>query len=176
MVTFRASRRRREMYCGHARMCVCLSAAACLHYCRDPDVTWGSGRGCPLVVHYLADLQSVRWLPCCGNVMRTRNVSEYIACLYSLYAYSCMLAFALSTFWSEDKWTFYNVYFVVCCMYILLLCTVRVKLIMMVMMMSVSSVVFTARRYASAVLAVVVCPSVCLSVCHKPVLYRNGNT
>jgi len=25
----------------------------------------------------------------------------------------------------------------------------------------------TARRYASAVLAVVVCPSVCLSVCHK---------
>ena len=39
---------------------------------------------------------------------------------------------------------------------------------------------FTARRYASAVLAVVVCPSVCLpvclSVCHKPVLYRNGNT
>jgi len=36
--------------------------------------------------------------------------------------------------------------------------------------------VFTARRYASAVLAVVVCPSVCPSVCHKPVLYRNGNT
>jgi len=38
------------------------------------------------------------------------------------------------------------------------------------------SVLFTARRYASAVLAVVVCPSVCPSVCHKPVLYRNGNT
>ena len=37
---------------------VCLSAAACLHYCTDPDVTWGSGRGCPLVVHYWADLQS----------------------------------------------------------------------------------------------------------------------
>ena len=44
--------------------------------------------------------------------------------------------------------------------------------------------IFTARRYASAVLAVLVCPSVCLSVClsvrlsvcHKPVLYRNGNT
>jgi len=41
------------------RVCVsiCLSAAACLHYCTDPDVTWGSGRGCPLVVHYWADLQ-----------------------------------------------------------------------------------------------------------------------
>ena len=51
-------------------MCVCLSAAACLHYCMDPDVTWGSGRGCPLVVHYWADLQSVHRLRCYGN---TRN-------------------------------------------------------------------------------------------------------
>jgi len=31
LVTFRVSRRPREMYCGHARLCVCLSAAACLH-------------------------------------------------------------------------------------------------------------------------------------------------
>jgi len=52
-VTFRVTPRRREMYCGHAHLCVCvsvcmslcLSAAACLHYCTDPDVTWGSGRG-----------------------------------------------------------------------------------------------------------------------------------
>ena len=61
------------MYCGHTRLCVyvcvcvcvclsvclsvclcvCMSAAAFLHYCRDPDVTWGRGRGCPLVVHYI---------------------------------------------------------------------------------------------------------------------------
>jgi len=39
-----------------------------------------------------------------------------------------------------------------------------------------TQLIFTARRYASAVLDVIVCPSVCLSVCHKPVLYRNGNT
>jgi len=32
---------------------VCLSAAACPHYCTDPDVAWGTGRGCPLVVHCL---------------------------------------------------------------------------------------------------------------------------
>jgi len=42
--TFRVSRRPREMYCDHARLCVslcvCLSAAACPHYCTDPDVTW----------------------------------------------------------------------------------------------------------------------------------------
>jgi len=32
-----------------ARVCVSvyLSAAACLHYCTDPDVTWRSGKGCP---------------------------------------------------------------------------------------------------------------------------------
>ena len=38
--------------------------------------------------------------------------------------------------------------------------------------------VFTARRYASAVLAVIVCPSVCLSVCpsvcQKSELYKDG--
>jgi len=50
-ITFRVSRRRREIYCGHARLCVCLSVAACLHYCSctDSDVTWWSGReGMPL--------------------------------------------------------------------------------------------------------------------------------
>ena len=46
------------MYCGHERLCVCLSAAACPHYRTDPDVTWGMV-GMPLVVHYLTDLQSV---------------------------------------------------------------------------------------------------------------------
>jgi len=70
VITFRVSRRRREMYCGHARLYVCLSAAACLHYCTDADVTWGSGRACSLVVHYWADLQSVHGLRCYGN---TRN-------------------------------------------------------------------------------------------------------
>jgi len=44
-----------------------MSAAACPHYCTDPDVTWGSGRGCPLVVHYWVDMQSVHGLRCYGN-------------------------------------------------------------------------------------------------------------
>jgi len=60
---------------------VCVSAAACSHYCTDPGVTWGSGRGCPLVVHYLADLQSVHGLRCYGNITRTQNVSEYMLVL-----------------------------------------------------------------------------------------------
>jgi len=63
------SRRRRKMYSGHPRLSVCLSAAACLHYCTDPDVTWRSGRGCPLVVQYWADLQSVHGLRCYGNTI-----------------------------------------------------------------------------------------------------------
>jgi len=62
------------MHCGHARLCVCLSVclyvATCLHYCTDPHVTWGSGRGCPLVVHYWADLHLVHGVHCYGN---TRN-------------------------------------------------------------------------------------------------------
>jgi len=68
--TFRVSHRRREMYCGHARLCVCLSVCVTvrgLMQCTDPDITWGSGRGCPLVVHYWADLQSVHGLRCYGN-------------------------------------------------------------------------------------------------------------
>jgi len=57
VITFCVSRTRSKMYCGHVHLSVCLSAAACPHYCTDPDVTWGSSRGCPLVVHYWADLQ-----------------------------------------------------------------------------------------------------------------------
>jgi len=76
---FRVSRRlvddAKYIVVTRVSVCVCLSVcvsvrAACLHYCTDPDVTWGSGRGCPLVVHYLADLQSVHGLRCYGN---TRN-------------------------------------------------------------------------------------------------------
>ena len=71
IVTFCVSRRRRKMYCGHARLSVCLSAAVRPHYCTDPDVTWGHVRGCPLVVHYWADLQSGHGLRCYGNITRT---------------------------------------------------------------------------------------------------------
>jgi len=45
LITFRVSRRPREMYIAHERLCVCLCvclyAAAFPHYCTDPDVTWG---------------------------------------------------------------------------------------------------------------------------------------
>jgi len=65
-------------------VCVCLSLAAFPYYCTDPDVSWGNGRGCPLVVHCLADLQSVHEFRRYDNIARTRNVSN---CLYSVYAW-----------------------------------------------------------------------------------------
>jgi len=82
VITFQVSRRLCEMYSGHT-VCVSLwlSLAAFPHYCTNPDVTWENGRGCPLVVRYWVDLQSVHGLRCYGNIARTRNVSE---CLYSL--------------------------------------------------------------------------------------------
>ena len=97
VITFRVSRRRREMYCGYARLCVCLSvcvsAAACPQYCMDPDVTWRSGRGCPLVVHYWADLQSMHGLRCYGNIRQTLLKVNYFRHRYgqskSLAACGC---------------------------------------------------------------------------------------
>ena len=87
------------MYCGHARLCVCLcvclSAAACPYYCTDTDVTWESGTGCPLVVHYGAELQSVHGLRCYGNITRTRNVSEYMLVLALCLV--CLLLLLMTT-------------------------------------------------------------------------------
>ena len=63
------------------RVCVCVCVCVCLSVClsvrgRMPtllhgpaDVTWRSGRGCPLVVHCWADLQSVHGLRCYGNTI-----------------------------------------------------------------------------------------------------------
>ena len=74
-------------------VCVCLSAALFSHYCTDPNVTWRNGRGCPLVVHYWADLQSVHGWCCYDNIARTRNVSE---CLYSLYDWLLIVTYCKS--------------------------------------------------------------------------------
>jgi len=36
--TFCAGHRRRKMYSGHTRLCVCLSVAVCPHYCTHPVI------------------------------------------------------------------------------------------------------------------------------------------
>jgi len=53
LITFCVSRRRRKMYCGHSRLCVCVCVSVCLsaavrpHYCTDADVTWGMVEDAP---------------------------------------------------------------------------------------------------------------------------------
>ena len=61
-----------------SRVCVCPSVCLCV--CM-PTLLHGSGCNLPQVVHYWADLQSVHRLRCCGNITRTRNVSEYMLVL-----------------------------------------------------------------------------------------------
>ena len=62
--------------CVSVYLSVYLSAAACPDYCTDPAVSWGSGRGCLLVVHYWADLQSVHGLRFYGNTMEMRGRAQ----------------------------------------------------------------------------------------------------
>jgi len=71
VVTFCMRRSLDEIYIGHTHLSVCLSLAAFPHYCTDLYVTWGNGRGCPLVVHYWADLQSVHGFHCYDSIVRT---------------------------------------------------------------------------------------------------------
>jgi len=72
-ITFRVIRSEAKciavtVVCVSVCLCVCLSLAAFPHYCTDPDETLGNGRGCPLVVHCCADLQSVHRFRCHDNV------------------------------------------------------------------------------------------------------------
>jgi len=49
VITFRVRRSLGEMCIGYGRLFVCLSVCLSLvafpHYCTDPDVIWGNGRG-----------------------------------------------------------------------------------------------------------------------------------
>jgi len=69
-------------------VCVCLSLAAFPHYCTDPDVTWGNGRGWPVVVHYCADLQSVHGFRCYENIVSNAKCQQVLVlalCLVSSF-------------------------------------------------------------------------------------------
>jgi len=77
---------------------VCLSAAACPHYCTDPDVTWGSGRRCPLVVHNWADLQTVHGLHCYGNTIEMQSPEVIRQAHHTLHAcHTCTLRMPAKT-------------------------------------------------------------------------------
>jgi len=76
LTTFCVNRRRREMYCGHERLCVCVPVCLSVRgrtptLLHAPGCNLGHGGGCLLVVHYWADLQSGHALRCYGNITRT---------------------------------------------------------------------------------------------------------
>jgi len=69
--------------CLSVYVSVCLFLTAFPHYCTDPDVTWGNFRGCPLVVHYWADLQSVLGFCCYDNTHVCKLIALRTANAYS---------------------------------------------------------------------------------------------
>jgi len=102
----RESQTTRNVLWSRASVCVSvclyvrLSEAACLYYCTDPDVTWGDGRGCPLVVHYWADLQLVHGLHCYGN---TRNAWQSPAVIHQAHRTPHALRMPAKTSLASDK-------------------------------------------------------------------------
>jgi len=79
------------MYIGYSHLCVCLSLATFPQYCTDPDVSWGDGRGYPLVVHYWADLALVLWFCCYDSVTLCLSVTS-ITVDMSTYMLVCLSA------------------------------------------------------------------------------------
>jgi len=68
--------------CVFVCVSVCLSVRGCIPtLLHGPECNLEDGRGCPLVVHCWAALQSVHGLRCYGNITRMRNVSEYMLVL-----------------------------------------------------------------------------------------------
>ena len=95
--TFRVRRSRGEVYIGHGRLCVCL----CLFVCRRiptllHDVTSGNGRGCPLVVHYWADLQLMHGFHCCNNIAPNAECHRVLVLALCLVCYLSLSAIAFS--------------------------------------------------------------------------------
>jgi len=62
------SRALRAEYCIVGIPYNTASLAALSYYCTDPNVSCGDGWGCPVVVHYWADLQSVHGFRCYDNI------------------------------------------------------------------------------------------------------------
>jgi len=82
------------MYIGFGRLCVSLSLATFPHYCTHPDVTWGDGRRCPVVVYYWADLQSVHGFRCYDSIARNAKCQRMLVltlCLVGLCRDVCEL-------------------------------------------------------------------------------------
>ena len=95
----------------HLCLCVCLSLATFPHYCTDPNVTWGNGRRCRLVVHYWAVLQSVHGFRCYDNIALNTKCQRVLVLAFCLvtfgvrcsqYFFESWIPFLLPS-WQSDK-------------------------------------------------------------------------
>jgi len=81
----------------HVCLFVCLSVPFCtpilLH---GPDVSWGNGRGCPVVVHYWADLQLMHRFHCCNNVAPNMECHRVLVLALCLVCYLFLSDIAFS--------------------------------------------------------------------------------
>ena len=91
VITFRVRHSRGEMYIGHVRLCVSLSVPRrILTLLHGPaDVTSRNHRGCPIVVHCWADLQSVHGFRYYDNIApKCQRVLVLALCLVPVVASS----------------------------------------------------------------------------------------
>jgi len=85
------------MYCGHARLCVCVCVCACVCVCLSACLSarriWEVGAAGWPVTGGVVNITAAAWTPGfqwwrSGNITRTQNVSEYMLvlalCLVSL--------------------------------------------------------------------------------------------
>jgi len=83
-LTFHVRHSRGEMYSGNDHLCVCWSVPRCIptllheHGCNLRE--W---QGCPLVVHYWVDMQSVHGFHCYDNIHICKLIALYSANVYS---------------------------------------------------------------------------------------------
>ena len=61
--------------------------ATLMHGRADPDVSWGNGRGCPLVVHYWVDLHWVHGFNCYDNISLNAKCQRVLVLAVCLVAH-----------------------------------------------------------------------------------------
>jgi len=76
----------RNVYWPRPSVCLCVCPTVPRHIptlLHGPGVTCWNDRGCPLVVHYWANLQSVHEFRCCDNTHVCKLIALYTANAYS---------------------------------------------------------------------------------------------
>jgi len=69
----------------------------------DPDITWSNGTGCPLVVHYRTDLQSLYGFRCYDNIAPNAKCQRVLVLAQCLVVISLRLVSATGLINCLDK-------------------------------------------------------------------------